>query len=123
MFSVPAGRRRTLPVTFSTNSLRTDSAIVEHLGAIRIADDLRQALAVAQVDEDHAAVVAAAMRPAAQGDDLVDEAGVDLAAVMGTHELYPDERSRRIAAVGLVLRGHGVAGRAAAAAAPRRPWK
>jgi hypothetical protein len=58
---------------------------LEGLGAIRVADDLGQAFAVAQVDEDDAAVVAATVGPAAQGDDLAVEGGVELSAVMGTH--------------------------------------
>jgi predicted alpha/beta hydrolase family esterase len=36
---------------------------LEHLRAIRIAHDLNEAFAVAQVDEDNAAVVAAAAAP------------------------------------------------------------
>ena len=58
---------------------------LEHVGTVRIADDLGQAFAVAQVDEDDAAMVAAAMRPAGEGDDLIDMGGVYMAAVMGTH--------------------------------------
>jgi hypothetical protein len=46
---------------------------------------LCQAFTVAQVDENHAAMVAAAMSPAAQSDNLIDMAGVELAAVVGTH--------------------------------------
>ena len=57
----------------------------EHLRAVRIADDLGQAFAVAQVDENHSAVVAPAMGPAAQGDFLADELSVELSAVMSTH--------------------------------------
>ena len=60
------GRARTTPVTRSTNSLRTRSAMREGFRAVRIAHHLRQAFAVAQVDEDHAAVVAPAVRPAAE---------------------------------------------------------
>ena len=68
---------------------------LEHLGPVGIADDLGDAFAVAQVDEDHAAMVAAAMVPAAEGDDLVDMAGIELAAVMGTHGGSVDESRRR----------------------------
>ena len=38
----------------------------ERLGTIGIAHDLHEALAVAQIDEDHAAVIATAMDPSAQ---------------------------------------------------------
>src|SRR5690606_5907785 len=58
---------------------------LEHLGAIRIADDLCQALAVAQVDEDHPAVIAATMDPSAEGNGLVKVFGRHLAGVAGAH--------------------------------------
>ena len=50
--------------------------------AIRIADDLHETLAVAQIDEDHAAVIAAPMDPAAKRDRLVEIAPVDAAAII-----------------------------------------
>ena len=56
------GARR--PCTRSTNSLRTRSAAAKVSCAVRVAHHLHQALAVAQVDEDDAAVVAAAVGPA-----------------------------------------------------------
>ena len=58
---------------------------LEHVGAIRIAHHLRQAFAVAQVDEDHPAVVAAAMCPAAQGDGLAEVGNIELSAIMSSH--------------------------------------
>ena len=84
-FTVPSGRRRTRPVTRSTNSLRTRVGGGEGLLAIGIADHLHQALAVAQVDEDHAAMVAAAVGPAVEGHGLAEETGVGAAAVFGAH--------------------------------------
>ena len=57
----------------------------EHLGTVGVAHDLHQPLAVAQVDEDHAAMVAAAVDPAKQGDGLADVAGIDPAGIVGTH--------------------------------------
>ena len=57
----------------------------EGLGPVRIADDLDQPLAIAQVDEDDPAVVAAAVRPAVQGDGVPEVRGVDLAAIMRSH--------------------------------------
>jgi hypothetical protein len=44
----------------------------EDIRGVRIEDDLQQPLAVAQVDENDAAMVAAAMGPAGDGDDLAD---------------------------------------------------
>ncbi|OIQ81523.1 hypothetical protein GALL_367010 [mine drainage metagenome] len=52
---------------------------------IRVDHDLRNAGTVAQVDENDAAVVAAAMGPTAQGYDLADMLTVEFAAVMSTH--------------------------------------
>jgi hypothetical protein len=49
---------------------------LEHLGAVGVADHLHQAFAVAQVDEDHAAVVAAAVGPAHQGHGLAHQASL-----------------------------------------------
>ena len=60
---------------------------LEHLGAVRVADDLHVAFAVAQVDEDHAAVVAAAVHPAAQGHGLAQQGFGHQTAVGGTHFL------------------------------------
>ena len=57
----------------------------EHRGLGRIEHDLQQALAVAQVDEDDAAVIPAAMDPAGDGHGAADEGLVDLAAVMSAH--------------------------------------
>src|SRR6266849_3997820 len=57
----------------------------EGVRAIGIADDLDKALAVAQVDEDDAAVVAPAMRPAEEGDGLAEKPGIGEAAIFGAH--------------------------------------
>ena len=72
-FVVPSGRWATLPVTAITNSLRRLRASSCKLGArLGGEDDLRVAVAVAQVDEQHPLVVAVAVDPAAQGDFLAD---------------------------------------------------
>ena len=55
------------------------------VGRVRVKDDLQQAAAVAQVDEDHATVVTAAVDPAGDGDGGTDEAFTDLAAIVGAH--------------------------------------
>ena len=62
-FSLPSGRRRTSPVTRSTYSLRSPCA--DRLVADHHLDDAR---GVAQVEEGHPAVVAAAGHPAGEGD-------------------------------------------------------
>jgi aspartyl-tRNA synthetase len=49
---------------------------------------LHQAFAVAQVDEDHAAVVAATVRPALDGDRLAKEFFVNQSAVVGSRNEY-----------------------------------
>jgi len=53
----------------------------EGCGAVRVADDLDESFAVAQVDEDDTPVIAAAMDPAADGDDLAEALTIDAAAV------------------------------------------
>jgi hypothetical protein len=46
---------------------------------------LEQALAVTQVDEDHATMIAATLRPAGDSDGLTDQGLTDLAAIVSTH--------------------------------------
>ncbi len=82
---MPSGRARTSPLTCTTNSLRSFSAMAKTSAAFRIEDDLHQAFAIAQVDEDHAAVVAPPVDPAGDADRLACQLLVDLSAVMGTH--------------------------------------
>jgi hypothetical protein len=57
----------------------------ESLLIVRVDHDLGQACAIAQVDENDAPMVAAAMNPAKQGDCLVKVLFTDLAGVAGTH--------------------------------------
>src|SRR5512145_1409887 len=57
----------------------------ESVARVRIAHHLRKALAVAQVDEDDAAVIAAPVGPAAQRHDPVDEGGAQFPAVVAAH--------------------------------------
>ena len=54
-------------------------------GVLRVKGDLRHALAVAQVNEDEAAVVAAVPDPAGQRDRLADVLAAQLAAAVGVH--------------------------------------
>ena len=58
---------------------------LEHVGAVRIADDLDEPFAIAQVDEDNAAVVAAAVYPAAQRDGLAQQGFGHQTAVFRSH--------------------------------------
>src|SRR5699024_3839817 len=53
---------------------------------IRVDDNLRQAGAITEINEDDATMVASAMYPAGQADGLIDVFGIDLAGVAGTHQ-------------------------------------
>ena len=57
----------------------------EGRGAIRVAHHLHVAFAVAHVDEDHAAVVAATVHPAAKGDGLAQQGFGHETAIVSTH--------------------------------------
>jgi len=57
----------------------------KHLGPVGVADHLQRAFAVAQVDEDHAAVVAPAVDPAAQADGLAQQGFGDQTAIVAAH--------------------------------------
>ena len=81
--TVPSGRGRTSPVTRDAEFVAQLFRRGERRGAVRVADDLHETLAIAQVDEDDAAMIAAAMDPARQRDGLGKEAAVDAAAVVG----------------------------------------
>ena len=61
--------------------------LCEHLRGVRVEYDLQQPLAVAQIDENDAAVVAAAVGPAGHGDDLADRGFADLTAIVSAHKL------------------------------------
>ena len=55
------------------------------LSPVRVADHLGDAVTVAQVDEDHAAMVAPPMHPATEGDGLVELVEVEGSAVVSPH--------------------------------------
>ena len=59
----------------------------EGIGIIRVAHDLQQTFAVAHVDKNNAAVIAAAMHPALYRDDLPQMFAADEPAVFATHDL------------------------------------
>ena len=58
----------------------------EDLRRIRIADDLHETLAITQIDEDHAAMIATTVDPTRHGDSATDEGFVDLTAIMSAHK-------------------------------------
>ena len=93
-FTVPVGRRRTDAGDLQHELVAHALGLREHLGGIRIEHDLQQPLAVAQVDEDDAAVVAAAMGPAGHRDDLADRGFADLAAIVSAHKLRTAGKAR-----------------------------
>ena len=66
----------------------------EQRRSVRVAHDLHQALAIAQVDEDHAAVIAPPVHPTGYGDRLPDEAGGHLSAVMCAHAAISGKTGR-----------------------------
>ena len=70
-FSLPGRRGATVPLTPMTYSLRSSWARRLELGAgLGLEDDLGDAVAVAEVDEDQAAEVAPGVHPAVQDDGL-----------------------------------------------------
>ena len=74
---------------FSTNAQTILEAHLFSYGergrVIRLDHHLDNAFVIAQIDEDHAAMVAARVGPAAEDDITIDQGLVDEAAVMTTH--------------------------------------
>ena len=66
------------------------------LAALRREDDLRSAVSVAKVDEQHAAVVAIGIDPAAQGDFFADMALLQFAACVGAKQRSIPRLSRTL---------------------------
>jgi hypothetical protein len=62
---------------------QTAAKLDDRLAAFRAADDLCLAVTVAEVDEQHAAMVAEGIDPAAEAHGLADVDGAKLAAGMG----------------------------------------
>ena len=62
----------------------TTSRLAGFGGRVLLDDDLSDAVAVAQVDEGHGAEVPHFLHPSGQGDGLVDVAGPEAAAGMGS---------------------------------------
>ena len=83
-FTAPAPRGATLPSTAITYSGRTMfGAVVHGRVDILVKHHLGDAVAVAQIDEDHAAMIAAAVDPAHQDDGLALVGGAQHAAGVG----------------------------------------
>ena len=88
-FTVPSGRAAHAARDGDAEFVAQRLGRGEGLGAVGVAHDLHEAFAVAQVDEDHAAMVAPAVDPAHHGDGLVEVAAVDAAAVVGScHSVF-----------------------------------
>ena len=83
--AVPAGRARTRPLHLDHELAAQALGLGEQRLVVRIEHHLQQAFAIAQVDEDHPAMVAAAMHPAGDGDFLADQLLADLAAIVAAH--------------------------------------
>ena len=62
----------------------------------RVDDDLDQAGAIAQIDEDQAAVVADGVHPALQDDRLADVFGADFAAHHATFHLGSEVKKSEV---------------------------
>ena len=84
--AVPAGPRAHQAAHLDHEFAAQALGLAEQGLVVRIEHDLQQALAVAQVHEDHAAMIAAPVHPAGNGDFLAGQLLVDLAAVVSTHE-------------------------------------
>ena len=85
---MPSGRRATLPRTRITNSdRRAFDCLQGFVAAFRGENDLRLAVAVAKIDEQHAAMVAIGIDPAAQGDLLADVFRAQFAASMSPQQV------------------------------------
>ena len=77
-------RERTSPRRRCTTRERSSPATsCAALSNGRVEHDLREAVAVAQIDEDAAAVIAVGLDPADQHDVLAGVGGAELAAAMG----------------------------------------
>ena len=82
----------------------------KHLGAVRIANDLHIAFAVAQVDKNHATMVTPPVDPAAQGNGLTQKGFGHQTAIVGTHGHSFFLRAVRAAQIHKTSRGGVVGG-------------
>ena len=85
-----AVRTRTHDTLDGEHELRTQPlGFREHLGPVGIEDDLQQAFAIAQIDENDAAVIAAPVYPTGYRHCPADGGAVHVAAVMTAHRCRP----------------------------------
>ncbi len=85
LLMVPASRSFTWPMTATTNSERKRLGLLMHVGAGVSGDDhLRDAAAVAQVEEDEVAEIAPAVDPAHENNFRTGVGGAQLATHMST---------------------------------------
>ena len=73
------------PLDLNTKLVANIFSHLEHLRAIRITNNLDRALAIAQIDEDHATVITATVDPATQTDGCTLYLLSNQAAVMSSH--------------------------------------
>jgi hypothetical protein len=59
--------------------------LAEHVGSIRIENDLQETLSIAQIDENYTTVIATTMSPASHRHCLTGHGAVYLTAIMSTH--------------------------------------
>jgi hypothetical protein len=85
--TVPAERCVTVPSTAITYSGAPLRRAGEPPGRLFVEDRLGEAFAVAQVDENHGAVIAPPVDPSHQHDRLARVGGAQLAAAMSTAKL------------------------------------
>jgi hypothetical protein len=52
---------------------------------LRIADDLQDSCAIAQIQKDHATMIPPAINPTAQANCLSDLFGIEVTAIVTTH--------------------------------------
>ena len=112
------GARTHLADDLQAELVAHDLGGLEHVGAVGVAHDLNQALTVAQVNEDDATVVAAAVRPAHEGHGLAHQGLVDQTAICCSHRVAP-ETDRGLFAAGALNRADGVCALARRSAPPR----
>ena len=85
-----AGRTAAQPAVDPNHPFRAQLFGILERRRIRVGDALRQPVMVAQVDEEHAAMVANTMAPARQANRLVDIALPERAAGVGTVTMHGD---------------------------------
>ena len=76
---------------FAANSF----GVGKYIGPVRIEHDLQQALPIAQIDEDHATVIAPPVHPATGRDLLADQRFINMSAIMAAHHEIRETRLKK----------------------------